>query len=724
MRLIAILAGLLVLTGSALAAGSDEQYLDIYNEILQADSLQQNGHPETAATRYLQAQTDLQKLQTEHPSWNPDIVKFRLDYLSDKLQALAKFLPATNAPPATAPTAPVAPVASTTQPSAAVESSVAALQQQNAGYQEQVRSLTVANTDLQAKLKEALSVQPAAISPEDLAKAQAKIIALQKERDLLAVALENEKASKVSAIAQAKADATAATVADMKAQAEAEGKKAQAELAMAKEAAAASEKKLADATKELEDLKAARAAEADQNAALKARTAAEEKKTQEEMARLQDASAESEKIMAAASKELELLRTAHPPEIQGNEGAKQIPEESDQLKQLLAQVSKDETEITQLKESVADAGQKLAAANHELETLKAAPPATPSGAPPAENAGALVKERDQLKEELAQRSKDLADAEAHHSQELLSVRAALQEAQQRRDELEKKLAAASSPETAATSTTPPGTVIPPVSQRVEQLQARIAVLEASPVPYTGEELALLKKSPPPVSAEIPKTAPVPPPSGHIHSIKDLPPGSGALWDEAMRASMAGDFDTAEKKYTEVLQQDPTNVYVLAFLANVQFAAGQLAECDKTVQRALASDPADPGSLYLLGLLRYRQDKLDEALDALSLSARYNPTNPATENFLGCVLADKGLRPAAETALRKALQNDPDYSEAHFNLAVVYAGNQPPSLELARWHYKRAVALGHPKSSTLEKLLDETAPPAPAAAPAPTPAPAQ
>jgi tetratricopeptide (TPR) repeat protein len=678
MRRIAILACLLVFTGSARAAGSDEQYLDIYNEILQADSLQQNGHSDTAALRYLQAQADLQKLQKEHPSWNPDIVSFRLDYLSDKLQALAKFLPATNAPPSAAP----APA----EPSATAESSLAALQQQNAGYQEQVRSLTVANTDLQEKLKEALSVQPAAISPEELAKAEAKIVALQKERDLLAVALEQEKANNASAIAAAIAD---------------EKKKSQDELAQ-------SEQQLADAKKELEDLKAARAAEADETAAAK-------KKAQEDLAQLQDAGTESEKIMAAVNKELELLKAAHPPEMQvPAEGAKQMPEESDQLKQLLAQVSKDEAEIAQLKDAVADAGQKLAAANSELETLKAA---RPPEAPPADNADAITKERDQLKLELAQRSKDLADAEARHNEELLSVRAALQQAEQRRDELEKKLAAIppASPTNETAPATPPMTAPtspenPQLAQQVEQLQARIAVLEAGPVPYTVEELALLKKSPPPTSAEPSKPAPQAAPlAGHIHSVKDLPPGSSTLWEEALHASMAGNYDAAEQKYNQVLQMDETNVYVLAFLANVQFAAGHLADCEKSVQRALAIDPEDPGSLYLLGLLRYRQDRLDEALDALSLSARYNPTNPATENFLGCVLADKGLRPAAETALRKALQNDPDYADAHFNLAIVYAGNQPPSLELARWHYKRALALGHEKSMSMEKLLGENKP---------------
>jgi tetratricopeptide (TPR) repeat protein len=245
------------------------------------------------------------------------------------------------------------------------------------------------------------------------------------------------------------------------------------------------------------------------------------------------------------------------------------------------------------------------------------------------------------------------------------------------------------------------------------------VLEANPVPYTPEELALLQKSSTnspaalpsatavtssPSTAEVPETDPQP---RHIYSSQDLPPGAGALWADAMHASMEQDYATAEQKFNEVLSQDETNVYVLAHLAEAQFAADHLPDCEKSLKRSLAIDPNDPASLYLLGLLRYRQNRLDEALAALSLSAKFNPTNSATQNYLGCVLADKGFRPAAETALRKALQGDPDYADAHFNLAVVYAGNQPPSLALARWHYKRALALGHAKSASLEKMLADT-----------------
>jgi tetratricopeptide (TPR) repeat protein len=209
---------------------------------------------------------------------------------------------------------------------------------------------------------------------------------------------------------------------------------------------------------------------------------------------------------------------------------------------------------------------------------------------------------------------------------------------------------------------------------------------------------------PPAPADPPEPA-TPAEAKHvIHTSQDLPPGAGALMADAMRASMERDYGMAEQKYREILRQDENNVYVLAHLANAQFAAGRLGDCEKTVLKALAVDAEDAASLYLLGILRYRQEKLDDALDALNRSARSNPTNAGTQNYLGCALADKGLRPKAEVALRKALQLDPDYADAHYNLAFVYATEKPPSPSLARWHYDRAVALGHAKNPDLEKML--------------------
>ena len=176
--------------------------------------------------------------------------------------------------------------------------------------------------------------------------------------------------------------------------------------------------------------------------------------------------------------------------------------------------------------------------------------------------------------------------------------------------------------------------------------------------------------------------------------------------DGIRASLERDYPRAEEKFKEILRQDENNVYVLVHLADAQFAEGNLSECEKNVTHALELDKDDSASLYLMGILRYRQEKLDEGLDALSRSAQLNATNPSTQFYLGCVLADKGMRPAAETAFRKALQLEPDYSDAHFNLALVYATEKPPSLGLARWHYKRARSLGHAQNPKLEEILGE------------------
>ncbi|MDB6028488.1 MAG: repeat protein, partial [Verrucomicrobiales bacterium] len=129
--------------------------------------------------------------------------------------------------------------------------------------------------------------------------------------------------------------------------------------------------------------------------------------------------------------------------------------------------------------------------------------------------------------------------------------------------------------------------------------------------------------------------------------------------------------------------------------------------EKTIKRALEVQPNSPFNLLVLGKIKFTQDKFDDALDALSRSARLNPNDAETQNYLGITLSEKGQRQPAEAALRAAIKLQPDNASAHHNLAVVYATQKPPFLELARWHYQKAVDMGHPKNSDLEKIFAET-----------------
>lgn len=239
-----------------------------------------------------------------------------------------------------------------------------------------------------------------------------------------------------------------------------------------------------------------------------------------------------------------------------------------------------------------------------------------------------------------------------------------------------------------------------LSSQITTLRARLDIYEARAVPYSTEELALFKQSQPVLAAADPKAG--------KKSVKELPRGTASLVVEAQREFAARNFEKAEEKYLEVLRQDEKNTFTLANLAAIQLELNRLDEADKHIQRALAIDPNDAYSLSILGYLRFRQEKYDEALDALSRAARLNPQSAEVQNYLGVTLSHKGLRGPAETALRKAIQLDPGYGAAHNNLAVIYSTQQPPLVELARWHYQRALAAGHPRNPDLEKLFEQKA----------------
>src|SRR5581483_1689799 len=158
-------------------------------------------------------------------------------------------------------------------------------------------------------------------------------------------------------------------------------------------------------------------------------------------------------------------------------------------------------------------------------------------------------------------------------------------------------------------------------------------------------------------------------------------------------------------YESVLKQDPKNVAVLGNLAAIQVEANHFDQAESNIQQALALDSEDPYSLYVLGILRLREGKYDDALGALSRSAKLDPNNAEVQNYLGLALSEKGMRAPAEAALRKAVQLQPGYAGAQYNLAVVYATQQPPATELARFHYQKALAAGHPRNPDLEKHFE-------------------
>jgi Flp pilus assembly protein TadD len=150
---------------------------------------------------------------------------------------------------------------------------------------------------------------------------------------------------------------------------------------------------------------------------------------------------------------------------------------------------------------------------------------------------------------------------------------------------------------------------------------------------------------------------------------------------------------------------PDNVHILSNLALIQIQMNTVQDAESTLQRALTLDPNHTFALFLSGLMKINQGDFEGALGYLSQAGRLDPNDAEVQNHLGVVLSELGQRDAGEAALRKAIQLRPSYPDAHINLAVVYASQEPPYKELARYHYQLAQQAGHGKDPRLERLID-------------------
>jgi tetratricopeptide (TPR) repeat protein len=175
---ICVMCVLLCLASTPLlhAASPDEEYLPIYNRIQEADRLLRSGREAEARQRFLQAQTELEELGRLHPDWNPNVVQFRLNYITTRLADLPRDPADTSAPPPkVAPSVAPQPVPSADEID---------------GLRNQVENLERENERLTARLREALAARAADTDPEELARAEERIREQQREIELLRVNLD------------------------------------------------------------------------------------------------------------------------------------------------------------------------------------------------------------------------------------------------------------------------------------------------------------------------------------------------------------------------------------------------------------------------------------------------------------------------------------------------------------------------------------------------------
>jgi len=177
-----------------------------------------------------------------------------------------------------------------------------------------------------------------------------------------------------------------------------------------------------------------------------------------------------------------------------------------------------------------------------------------------------------------------------------------------------------------------------------------------------------------------------------------------LSTQAGKAFSSGNLRVAEELYSKALSRSPSNARLLVSLAAVKTREGKTAESVELARKALSLDWLNSLAWLLLGMNSLETNKDDEAIADLMQATLRDDSNPRAHNYLGIAAGRKGWNEVSEKELRRAVELDPDYADANFNLAVLYLGRTPPLFEMARRHYQRALDLGSPHDAALEARL--------------------
>ena len=168
------------------------------------------------------------------------------------------------------------------------------------------------------------------------------------------------------------------------------------------------------------------------------------------------------------------------------------------------------------------------------------------------------------------------------------------------------------------------------------------------------------------------------------------------------------FHDARRNMAKVLSIKPQNVQALVSTGVVSLRLNELQDAEIALKKALAYDYENNRSHYLLGITYFRAGNVDEAIASVEQGLKIEPNDARARNYLGYIVSSQGLIDRAKNEFLQAVSIDPKFSDAHFNLAAIYATDDDPQMvDLARKHYLMALQGGAEPDPAMEKLIGLT-----------------
>jgi tetratricopeptide (TPR) repeat protein len=153
----------------------------------------------------------------------------------------------------------------------------------------------------------------------------------------------------------------------------------------------------------------------------------------------------------------------------------------------------------------------------------------------------------------------------------------------------------------------------------------------------------------------------------------------------------GDYDRALEYYRDSQKKKPIPISFY-ITGNIFEIKGEPDRAIEEYRRAVAMDFEIDMAHLRLAMLYDKKGDIERAQRQYEDFNMLNGNVAQAHYNLGIIYGKKGYIKAIDE-FKKAIQLDPDYGEAHYNLAITYLALDPPDIEHAREHLRKAKACG-------------------------------
>jgi len=157
---------------------------------------------------------------------------------------------------------------------------------------------------------------------------------------------------------------------------------------------------------------------------------------------------------------------------------------------------------------------------------------------------------------------------------------------------------------------------------------------------------------------------------------------GNVYQTVVPLKIEGAYDNAKKAYDKAIALNPTNPTLPFAEAQLEIANNSAAAAEKDLTTAIGLKRDYTQAILLLSQLQVQEGKADEALQAAEAAAYFAPNDPNVLFQVGILRLGTGNTDGAIQALSTAVDQNQQYANARFFLAVAYAtkGDYPHALD--------------------------------------------